>query len=190
MRELTYGKAVTIQEAIALDAIEAVPVRTAVDLWRALSRGRPYPSWNDVTPRYFKKILRHLLIARVVGDCADYEAVISGDAHVEALGLPEWPHRVSDIDEYLPGYSAVLRPLYDKVVRNRAPHALRTFVGPTSESLPSVVTENAFLPLGPDADTVDHIMIASVYSPLSRVFAQEHRSRLAIPRQHASKRQG
>ncbi|MGD0192196.1 MAG: PAS domain-containing protein [Rhizomicrobium sp.] len=156
--ELSSGR-----DAIALDDVAAPAVRRTIQLWRDLCAGRQFPSWTDIRPREFKSVLRHLFVARVVGNCHDYESRIAGDAHVQVFNLPAWPKRLSDVQSYAPTYGAMLKSLYDQTVRTREPHAIRSWLRRNGEMRPYLTSESAFLPLGPDAGTVDHLMVSTVY---------------------------
>jgi hypothetical protein len=68
------------------------------------------------------------------------------------------------MDEYAPGYGAVLKTLYDPVVPNRAPFALHGWIARGAEEPEFIHAESVFLPLGPNDETVDHILNFSAYT--------------------------
>ena len=100
---------------------------------------------------------------RVIDSGRDYEYRIVGDAHVIAHGFSMQGKTLSQMDDYAPGYGAVLKPLYDNPVRRRTPLALRGWLSMGEDGAEFVYSESVFLPLGPDDETVDHVLNFSVY---------------------------
>jgi hypothetical protein len=149
---------------ISPDEVEAAAVRTGIAYWRRLRGSRLFPSRIDVLPRDIADLLRHTVLMRVVDGGTDYEYRIVGDAHVVAHGFSIQGRCLSTMDEYAPGYGKVLKTLYDPVVRNRAPFALRGWIARGEEQSEYIHSENVFLPLGPDDETVDHVLNFSVYT--------------------------
>lgn len=161
-----YSDVVSTRTVIGLDEAEAPVVRSIGDTWKKLARGRAYPRWEDFEPKAFGKALKNLLVLRVVGDCDDYECRIVGTAHTKALGLVSAHEKLSSLEAIVPGLAATLKPLYDRAVRSRKPYALRSELRKANEPAAFFCTESAFLPLGPNASTVDHVMVVSLYRKL------------------------
>ena len=82
---------------------------------------------------------------------------------MKVLGIQSHPRKLSQLDDHVPGYATTLKPLYDRAVRSRVAYALRSGIKKSSDSIPKFFSESAFLPLGPTDDTVDHVLVASVY---------------------------
>lgn len=158
-----YADVISSRAFCAVEKLKEPLVQTAVATWDALRRGRAFPCWTDIEPRRFRATLANLLVLRVVGDCEDYEFRIIGDAHLAVLGIKSFPKRLSQLDDYIPGYAATLKPLYDRVVFSRAAYGLRSDVRRASENTSSALSESAFLPVGQTDDAVDHVLVASVY---------------------------
>lgn len=161
-----YSDVVSTRTVIGIDETVAPVVRSVGDIWKKLARGRPYPRWEDFNAGAFGKALNNVLVLRVVGDCDDYEFCIAGTAHIRALGLVSAFERLSHLDAIAPGHTAALKPLYDRAVRTRKPYALRAEIRKSAEARAFFCSENVFLPLGPDASTVDHVLVASLFRKL------------------------
>lgn len=148
---------------IDVDLVESAIVRAGVAYWKRLAGGRRFPDRNDVTPRDIRGLLRNVVLLRVIDSGRDYEYRIVGDAHVTAHGFCMQGKTLSQMDDYAPGYSAILKPLYDNPVRRRTPLALRGWLSMGEDGAEFVYSESVFLPLGPDDETVDHVLNFSVY---------------------------
>jgi hypothetical protein len=149
---------------ISPDEAETAAVRSGIAYWRRLRGDRLFPSRFEVSPRDIADLLRNTVLMRVVDGGADYEYRIVGDAHVVAHGFSIQGRCLSAMDEYAPGYGKVLKSLYDPVVRNRAPFGLRGWIARGEEDADFIHSESIFLPLGPDDETVDHVLNFSVYT--------------------------
>jgi len=150
---------------LPLDKIESPIVRQGLDYWHRLRGGRPYPARQDLSPRDLTGILRHVVLLRLIDGGADYEYRIVGDAHVVSHGFGMQGLRVSDVDSVSPGYGLVLKSLYDRAVRRRDAYAFRGWLERGQEKLKYIYSESVFMPLGPDAQTIDHVLNFSVYDP-------------------------
>jgi len=149
---------------IDLDAVENPIVRAGIAHWRAIRGARKFPARADLTPRGIAGLLRNISLVRVVGD-GEYEFRIVGDAHVIAHGFSLQGLRLGQVDRYAPGYGAMLKMAYDPVVQRRVAFALRGFLLKGNKNKQFFYAESAFLPLGPDDQTVDHILNVSAYIP-------------------------
>ena len=153
---------------IALDAIESPIVRQGLDYWRMLKGARSYPARTDIHPRALAPLLRNVVLIKVIEDGQDYEYRIVGDAHVISHGFSMQGRRVSEIDTFSPGYSVVLKGLFDRAVRKRDAYAFRGWMESGASEKPLVYSESVFMPMGPDEATIDHVLNFSVYSPRNR----------------------
>jgi len=150
---------------LPLDQIESPVVRRGLDYWLKLRGERPYPARADMTPRDLSALLRHVVLIKLVDGGADYEYRIVGDAHVISHGFSMQGLRVSDVDRFSPGYGPVLKSLYDRAVRRRNAYAFRGWLERGAAHKQYIYSESVFMPLGPDASTIDHVLNISVYIP-------------------------
>lgn len=150
---------------LPLDQIESPIVRQGLDYWLKLRGERPYPARADMTPRDLSALLRHVVLLKLVDDGADYLYRIVGDAHVISHGFNMQGLLVSDVDRYSPDYGPVLKSLYDRAVRRRDAYAFRGWLERGAEHKQYIYSESVFMPLGPDARTIDHVLNFSVYTP-------------------------
>ena len=150
---------------IPLDAIDSPILKQGLDYWRALKADRTYPARNDMKPRDLAPLLRNICLIRLIDGGADYEYRIVGDAHVISHGFTMQGLRVSDVDKYSPGYGAVLKSLYDRAVRRRDVYAFRGWMESGDKAKPYIYSESLFMPMGPDEQTIDHVLNFAVYTP-------------------------
>jgi hypothetical protein len=150
---------------IALDAVESPILLQGVAYWRKLKGERSYPSRQEMLPRELAPLLRHVALIRLIDDGADYEYRIVGDAHVQSHGFSMQGQRVSEVDKFSPGYGPVLKSLYDHAVRRRDLYAFRGWMERGEQHRQYIYSESVFMPLGPDEDTIDHVLNLSVYTP-------------------------
>src|SRR5262249_33704364 len=108
-------------------------------------------------------LLRNVVLLRVIDGGQDYEYRIVGDAHVIAHGFSMQGKNLSRMDDHAPGYGSVLKQLYDYPVRRRTPLALRGWLSMGEDGSEFLYSESVFLPIGPDDETVDHVLNFSVY---------------------------
>ena len=156
---------------ISLKEAECLAVRQGVAYWRRIRGFRRFPSRADVQPRDMSNILRNAVLIRVLDRGADYEYRIVGDAHTVAHGFCMQGKRLSQMDDHAPGYGAVLKTIYDPVVLQRVAFGLRGWLSRGEEEPEFIHSESVFLPLGPDDETVDHILNFSAYTLPAGVYA-------------------
>ena len=149
---------------IALDDIESPIIRQGVAYWLALKGTRSYPARTDIKPRDLAPLLRNVTLIKVIDGGQDYEYRIVGDAHVSSHGFSMQGRRVSEVDEFSPGYGAVLKELYGRAVQARDVYAYRGWTERGGKDKPLVYGEGVFMPMGPDEATVDHVLNFSVYT--------------------------
>ncbi len=156
---------------IGLKEAECPAVRDGIAHWRRIRGSRRFPARSDLSPRDISGILRHTVLLRVLDRGADYEYRIVGDAHTVAHGFSMQGKRLSQMDDYAPGYGTILKTIYDPVVLQRAAFGLRGWISRGEGELEFIHSESVFLPLGPDDDTVDHVLNFSVYTLPRGVYA-------------------
>lgn len=111
------------------------------------------------------QILRNIVLVRIIDGGRDYEFRIVGDAHVQGYGIDFNRMRNSDIERIAPQHGTLMRVLYEHVRNTGEPLAFRGWVGREVKDALFVYHESAFLPLGEQADAVDHILVVSIYVP-------------------------
>ena len=150
---------------VPLDQIESPVVRRGLDYWLNVRGSRSYPAREDIVPRDLAGLLRHVVLLRLMEGGSDYEFRIVGDAHVISHGFNMQGLKVSDVDTYSPGYGPVLKSLYDRVVRRREAYAFRGWLESGHQKQKYIYSESVFMPLGPDANTIDDVLNFAVYIP-------------------------
>lgn len=150
---------------LPLDRLESPVVRQGLDYWLKLRGKRAFPSRTELVPRDLSSLLRHIVLLKLVDGGADYEYRIVGDAHVISHGFNMQGSRVSEVDRISPGYGPVLKSLYDHAVRRRDAFAFRGWLERGEGRKQYIYSESVFMPLGPDASTIDHVLNFAVYVP-------------------------
>jgi hypothetical protein len=150
--------------AVGLKEVQGVESRAGVDYWRRIRGARAFPSRADLVPREISGILRNLALLRLVDGGQDYEYRIIGDAHIVAHGFSMQGKLLSQMDRYAPGYGPMLKQLYDHVVLTRRGFGFRGWISRGADEPQYIHSESVFLPLGPNDDTVDHVLNFSVYT--------------------------
>ena len=153
---------------IPLETLDSPILKQGLDYWRALKGARSYPARNDMRPRDVVPLLRNIVLTRLIDGGADYEYRIVGDAHVISHGFTMQGLKVSDVDRFSPGYSAVLKSLYDRAVRKRDVYAFRGWMERGEKTKQYIYSESLFMPMGPDETTIDHVLNFAVYTPHDR----------------------
>jgi len=150
---------------VSLDELENAVVRTGVAYWRALKAGRKLPARSQLRPRDMIGILRNIVLLKVIDGGQDYEYRITGDAHVQAYGLSFQDMRINQIVALSPEFGQMMFGLYEHVRVTAEPFAVRGWVGREIPDARFVYYESVFLPLAEDGETVDHILVVSIYVP-------------------------
>ncbi len=150
---------------VTLDALEDAVVRTGANYWRMLRGARRLPARADLAPREMRGILKNIVLVKALDGGKDYEFRITGDAQVQAYGFAFRDLRISQITAAAPEFGTMMHKLYEQVRTSAAPYAVRGWVGREVADARFVYYESVFLPLGDDGETVDHILIVSVYVP-------------------------
>lgn len=150
---------------VSLDELEHATVRAGAAYWRALKGGRRLPARSQLSPRDMVGILRNVVLLKVIDGGKDYEYRIAGDAHVQAYGLSFKNMRISHVMAASPVFGGMMFGVYEHVRSTRDPFAVRGWVGHETPDARFVYYESAFLPLAEDGETVDHILVVSIYVP-------------------------
>jgi hypothetical protein len=153
---------------LSLDELENPKVLTGVNYWRALRAGRRFPARSELAPRDMAGILRNIVLLRVLDGGKDYEFRIAGDAHVQSYGVNFAKLRNSDIERIAPEHGAFMRRAYEYVRTSAEPLAVRGWVGQEVKGALFAYHESVFLPLGEAEDSVDHILVVSIYMPRAK----------------------
>ncbi len=148
-------------KCIPLAEVDSAILLDGIALWRSLSKGRPFPSRADITPRTLKTLLRNTSLVRVIDGGRDYEYRIVGDAFVLAHGGSFQGKRWSETVGVAPGYHDYVKPVFDQVVREAEPVATRGWIDRGTGTTGYIYSEYVFLPLG--ETVVDHILVFAVY---------------------------
>lgn len=147
---------------ITLDDIEAPPLRTGLTCWQAVRGFRRFPARADIKPRDMMAALQHMSLLKVDGN--DFIYRIVGDAIVRAYDIPLQNRRISDVAFDEPGFDVIVLPLFRKIVETGEPIAIRGTTGHDVTRANFTDYENVLLPLGPDDQTVDHLITLSSYT--------------------------
>jgi hypothetical protein len=147
---------------VALDDIESAPLRVGLTYWEGVRGFRRFPARADVKPRDIATALQYMSLLKVEGD--DFIYRIVGDAIVRAYDIPLQNRRVSDIAFDEPGFDVIVLPLFRKIVETGKPIAVRGTTGHDVTRANFTDYENVLLPLGPDDQTVDHVITFSYYT--------------------------
>jgi len=155
----------TLSHWIALEEIDSTVLLQGFAYWRGLCRTRKFPSRHDVAPRGLAGLLRHTTLLRVIDGGVDYEFRVVGDAYVMAHGTSFQGMCWSETERLSPGFHAMIKSTYDRVVRKGEPVATRGWIDRGGRGSELIYSEYLFLPLGEDDATVDHILVFAVYVP-------------------------
>lgn len=148
-----------LAQQVGLGDIVNPLLHKALALWTARKGERPFPAREDITPRDMAPFLRYIALVRVLDGGREYQMRVVGDALVQVQGQSFQGLTLGEIDQKLPGYGSLLRPIYDQVVAKAEPLAFR---GPISRSPAGRVFfhETMIFPLGRDA--VDHVLVVGI----------------------------
>jgi hypothetical protein len=152
-------------QVLTLEEVENPLVRTGTNYWRQLRGEKHMPARAQLSPRDMAGILKNLVILRVIDDGKDYEYRLVGDAQVQAYGFNFQNLRLSQIKAVAPEFGQLMYGIYEHVRTTREPFCVRGWIGKEVPDSKFVYHESAFLPLGEDGETVDHIVIVSSYVP-------------------------
>jgi len=162
---------VTTYRRIDPEDVEHPSARLGLEVWRLRRGERRFPAREDIKPRDVAQAMQHLSLLKVVD--GDFLYRIVGDAVVRAYDTPLQNRKVGEISEDSPSFGAIVMPLFKSVVEDKTPIAIRGTTGHDALMANFTDYEALFLPLGPDDETVGHILVFSEH--ISRGFGP-HRS--------------
>ena len=143
--------------------IQSAQLRKAFDLWTKLKGERPFPPRSEVSPRDMSEFLRNTVLVRVLDGGKEFQFRIVGDAIVLAQGQSFQGLTTTEIDVRIPGYGSMIRAAYQRVHTEQKPLVLRGWYE-HALSQRAFFHETMGLPLGPDAETVDHILVVAIFA--------------------------
>lgn len=149
-------------QIIALDEARSPAPRAAIAYWRSLRGQRRFPARSDINPRDIAGLLPNVTLVKV--EDGDFVYRIVGDLIVMSFGVPLQGRRLSDVAFNEPGFGTLVLPLFKKVTATGEPLAVHGKIGRDVAHANFTDSENVLLPLGPDGETVDHILIVSAYT--------------------------
>jgi hypothetical protein len=148
---------------LAIGDVESDTLRQIIAIWRRLKGERRFPTRDSITPRAFGRLVRHVTLLRVLDGGTDYEYRIVGDVQVQAYGENFRTQRLSEVALSHPKFAEGMRIFYEGVRMGRDPFGYRGWIGRDMPDTKFSYHELAYFPLGPDDETVDHLLIAGVY---------------------------
>lgn len=161
MLQTLQNKASTPAEAVGteipLDALSSDVVREGYNYWLAQRGQRPFPARSDIHPAEIKRLLPHIILAKVLDGGRDFDFRIVGEAVATAHGFNAINWRVSELDRHVKGFTEVVMRVYGRVYETRRPYASHGTLKHLDRAFRGF--ESLFLPLGPDAQTVDHVFV-------------------------------
>jgi hypothetical protein len=161
LAKLTPGTAEDVGRRVALDELESPLLREAVAMWDSKRGDRAYPRREDITPRDMSRYLRNVTLYRVIEGGKDFEYRVMGDAAVQAWGHNFVGCGTAELNALQNGMGDIIRRICSSVARRREPLALRGTMAKAGYE--HVGQETVFLPLGPDAMVIDHILSVGWY---------------------------
>ena len=135
-----------------------MPVREAVERWRALKGAKPYPEAPDTV---MAPVSSNIILVKVLGEGEDYQYLHVGEALVAGFGEDFSGQCLSEIEQTNPRFGIGLRMLYEMVRASGEPLCYRGWVGQDMPGAQFVYYESAVLPFGRNAH-VDHILVISM----------------------------
>jgi hypothetical protein len=151
----------SVFNAIPCDDVDSAVLRSGYRYWLSKCGARRFPARDDIRPREIASSLRFVTLVKV--EDGDFIYRIVGDVIVMSFGLPLQNRRLSDLAYDEPGFDLFVIPLLKQAVEARGPVAVRGKVGRDVLHVNFTHCENLLLPLGPDDDTVDHVLTFSSY---------------------------
>jgi hypothetical protein len=135
-------------------------------VWKSHAGDRDMPTRDHVLPKPMAAYMRHISLLRWLPEDDDYEFRFVGDAHVQAYAAASPPGlRMSTVIAGRPEFGNELKRSFDVAREQRAPLALRGFIGTEFADARFVWFETLYLPLRGNDDAVEYVMNAAVYQP-------------------------
>lgn len=142
------------------DKIENPLLLKALALWKERKGARRFPTREDMTPRAMAAFLRNTALVQVIEGGREFQFRVVGDAITEVQGTSFQGLTLGEIDQKLPGYGELLRPVHELVVARAEPLAFRGHVRLSPKGR-MFFHETVLLPLG--SDVVDHFLVVAAH---------------------------
>lgn len=155
---------VTSLEVVTLDRLENALLRRAVAYWQSLCKARRFPAWDDLDPRELAPFRRHMILLKVIDGGADFEYRFVGEVQRQAYVHSYAGRRMSQPANLSP-YTTPFLSGYRWIQSSGNPFAMRGWAGKDFTFSKFAYFESVAVPLGPDDDHVDHIVVFSAYAP-------------------------
>jgi hypothetical protein len=143
------------------ESLSSEIAREGYRYWLSKRGIRAFPARTDIHPAEIKSILPNIILVKVLERGGDFQFRVVGEAVAEAHGLNPINWRVSELDRYTPGFSAVVMPAYRRVFETHHPYASCGTLRHLDRGYRAF--ETVILPLGPASD-VDHLFIVAGFS--------------------------
>ena len=174
---LIIGDTALLHSPVGSEALRQTPVtdprlEQAYYYWRDKTAGRPMPSRADIDPVEIPKLLPDVMLVERLDD-GRYRYRLIGTENARAHGINATGRF---LDEVLPGpdYAAHVLALYDECAdRRRALYSECLFFSPARRE-PERHTKVLFLPLSPDGETVNMILVIQVFFYIDRATRERH----------------
>jgi hypothetical protein len=161
-------------DVIAPADAESTAVRHVVQVWRKWCGFSAMPARAKLSPRDLGRTLSNISLARVIAG-SDYEFAIIGDKHVQAYGHSYQGRRLSEVIAAAPRFGRQLQASYDYVRMTGRPLGFRGMIGHDVPDARFEWFETMYLPLGSQAEGVDHVLNVATYSLAPTVALSPHR---------------
>lgn len=153
----------TVFEFVPLAEVRSPILRIGIDHWNALRGSRRFPARSELRPRAIAGAMANMVLIKVLDGGADFEFGIVGDAATRSFSVPRQGRKLSEIAVEEPYQATRLASLYRCCVEQRAPIAVHSVMGHDAKAANFTHLEAVVLPLGPDDDTVDHLLGFGIY---------------------------
>jgi len=147
-------------------------LQQCVDYWLQQAAGRPMPSRADIDPLDIIKLLPHIMLVDVL-DEGRYRYRLIGTANMQEHGVNATGRY---LDEVLPGpeYRDHVLRLYDECVQSRQPLYSESLFMRPGRLVAERHTKVVFLPLAPDGEAVNMVLVAQVFLYLDPTSRDRH----------------
>lgn len=136
--------------------LASAPLKSGFAYWQSLCAGRPWPTREDLNPRFMTGLLGYMLLVKVIDGGADFEHRIVGDVLVQAFSVPIQHRTFSDIAYDAPEQMETSFQLFRQVVEDGRPLAWHQHSGLDTTHVVFTDSEIILMPLG--HERVDHVL--------------------------------
>jgi hypothetical protein len=144
-------------EILPLEQMVTPIVCQGIAYWQKLRGERPYPAREEIRVRDIPSLLKYMVLAKAVDDCADFILKIAGDEVCRCYRAPILNRRMRDIAADLPNTVARWLPIYRQVALSGLPIAVVVTVGLEAPEINFTHAETVCLPFGPAGQAPDYI---------------------------------